>query len=392
MKTSIQCILVTLTLTYLPNALGFSSSDKREAEIKEVMSMIEARTRPRLTGLFGIRFGEPFKGKRLYDGEAGCMVGDFTPQKKFLSFSTYQVIIPLHKGNRVAGVVAVADYQSRRVQDEELEQLIQMLERQFQDKFVKFGDAYILKWKQTANLFERISEGASIVITKMPNQTSIIASDDMETISDARQKQKKIASVDASDALFGGSKENDSGLRLEMDSLLKKLFESAEHGDPSAQLNLGVCYELGVYGVKKDISEAIKWYRKAALKNEAQAQLFLGICYISGEGVEKDVSEAMKWYRKAAEQGMADAQYVLGVGYENAEGVEKDMLEAVKWYRKAAEQGHVDAQNDLGACYYNGEGIEKNRVEAEKWFRRAAAQGNERAKKNLRILQSSADD
>ena len=48
----------------------------------------------------------------------------------------------------------------------------------------------------------------------------------------------------------------------------------------------------------------------------AEAQCDLGGCYYDGYGVEKDLSEAVKWYRKAADQGLADAQCMLGFYYE----------------------------------------------------------------------------
>ena len=42
-------------------------------------------------------------------------------------------------------------------------------------------------------------------------------------------------------------------------------------GNNYAQYNLGVCYENG-RGVTKSISEAVKWYRKAAEKGHARAK------------------------------------------------------------------------------------------------------------------------
>ena len=58
---------------------------------------------------------------------------------------------------------------------------------------------------------------------------------------------------------------------------------------------------------------------------------------------KKDYTEAVKWWRKAAEQGNADAQYSLGVCYFFGHGVTKDEAEAVKWLRKAAGLGHREA-------------------------------------------------
>src|ERR1041385_5454315 len=93
----------------------------------------------------------------------------------------------------------------------------------------------------------------------------------------------------------------------------------AEAGDPESQAELGLRFSRGT-GVAKDQVEAVKWYRKAAVQNDATAQYSLGFCYTNGEGVAKDHAEAAKWYRKAAEQNLAAAQYNLGVSYAHGEG------------------------------------------------------------------------
>ena len=158
--------------------------------------------------------------------------------------------------------------------------------------------------------------------------------------------------------------------------------KAAEQGHAGAQNNLGVCYENG-YGVTKDYYEAVKWYRKAAEQGLADAQCNLGLCYEFAKGVTKSITEAVKWYRKAAEQGYANAQCNLGDCYYLGKGVTKNFAEAVKWYRKAAEQGYVLAQYNLGVCYANGEGVTKDYAEAVKWYRKAAEQGYAYAQCNL---------
>ncbi len=160
--------------------------------------------------------------------------------------------------------------------------------------------------------------------------------------------------------------------------------KAAEQGYADAQCNLGYCYKQG-NGVTKDYAEAVKWFRKAAEQGDAVAQLNLGNCYYNGNGVTQDYAEAVKWYRRAAEQDYASAQYNLGYCYEFANGVTKSITEAVKWYRKAAEQGHANAQLNLGNCYYNGDGVTKSITEAVKWYRKAAEQGYARAQFNLGI-------
>ena len=69
----------------------------------------------------------------------------------------------------------------------------------------------------------------------------------------------------------------------------------------------------------------------------------LGVCYRNGEGVKKDPTEAVELYIKAANQEYVDAQYALGIHY--AFRVKK--TEAVKWFRKAADQGYEPAQELL---------------------------------------------
>jgi len=61
--------------------------------------------------------------------------------------------------------------------------------------------------------------------------------------------------------------------------------------------------------------------------------------YQNGFGVAKDLTQAVAWYRKAAEQGNAFSQFSLGFMYYNGFGVAKDDAEAVAWFQKAADQG-----------------------------------------------------
>ena len=79
----------------------------------------------------------------------------------------------------------------------------------------------------------------------------------------------------------------------------------AEQGDASAQLLLGLMYEVG-QGVPQDDAEAVKWYRLAAEQGHTQAQTNLGVMYAKGEGVPQDYVEAVKWFRIAVEQGNAE--------------------------------------------------------------------------------------
>ena len=81
---------------------------------------------------------------------------------------------------------------------------------------------------------------------------------------------------------------------------LDDLRQKAEAGDAEAQYNLGRTYYLG-NGVPKDLTEAVKWYSRAAEQGFAPAQVNLGNMYSRGEGAPKDDTKAVKWIRKAAD-------------------------------------------------------------------------------------------
>lgn len=163
------------------------------------------------------------------------------------------------------------------------------------------------------------------------------------------------------------------------------LMLKAKSGEAEAQNALGEAYYDGK-GVTENLTEAVKWFTKAAEQENAKAQYNLGICYYYGYGVQyRDRREAVKWYTRTAEQGNADAQHDLGYCYEFGEGVDKNLKEAVKWYTKAAEQGLPMAQCNLGVCYKYGNGVEKNFEEAVKWYTKAANQEYARAQYNLAL-------
>ena len=74
----------------------------------------------------------------------------------------------------------------------------------------------------------------------------------------------------------------------------------------AAQTNLGLMYSKG-YGVTRDESEAVRWYRLAAEQSQAQAQNNLGFMYVNGEGGPRDDVLGLMWLRLAVESGYSAA-------------------------------------------------------------------------------------
>ncbi|HUV65057.1 MAG TPA: tetratricopeptide repeat protein [Sedimentisphaerales bacterium] len=127
---------------------------------------------------------------------------------------------------------------------------------------------------------------------------------------------------------------------------------------------------------RRDYATAFREFKPLAEKGDADAQYNLARMFYSGLGVRSNVGEAVKWWRRAAEQGHVKAQFRLGDIFFHGFGVPKNYGEAAKWWRRSAEQGHVDAQSGLGMLYEAGRGVPRNSVLAYMWTSLSAAQGN----------------
>lgn len=146
---------------------------------------------------------------------------------------------------------------------------------------------------------------------------------------------------------------------------------AAQQNDPKAQFNVGNLYDTGK-GVKKDLKEAFRWYRKSAEQGYAPAQVMLGAMYALGDAVEVNFKDAMNWYLKAAKQNDAEAQRRLGYMYMNGEGVPTDYKKARKLYEEAAKQGYPPSLYWLGHLYAEGLGVKKDYSKAANYFADAA--------------------
>lgn len=86
---------------------------------------------------------------------------------------------------------------------------------------------------------------------------------------------------------------------------------AAEAGDVKEQLELGISFQEGKNG-PVNYQEAIKWLSLAEKNGSVEAQYRLGLIYENGsEEVPKNISEAIRFYRKASESGHRRAQVRL---------------------------------------------------------------------------------
>jgi len=140
-------------------------------------------------------------------------------------------------------------------------------------------------------------------------------------------------------------------------------------------------------GVKKDVDEALKWFRAAAEQGDSAYQYQLAVSLHQGslayQDGKQDMPEILKWYRAAAVQGEIDALRALSHLYGQGGDVEKDEAEALKWLRTAADWGDVSSQRLLADRYASGTAVAKDEVEAFAYYRLASVYPSSPALKDL---------
>ena len=146
------------------------------------------------------------------------------------------------------------------------------------------------------------------------------------------------------------------------------------------QFDLGYMYHNGK-GVSKDVSEAIRWYRRAAENGATAAQFNLGVIYSKGEGVAQDEEEGARWYRRAAENGNEKAKELLENKRKLAEA--KKTLSELKAKSAAEKKAEAERFYKLGEKYANGDGVQASDTMAIRYYTKAAVAGSENAKAEL---------
>lgn len=151
------------------------------------------------------------------------------------------------------------------------------------------------------------------------------------------------------------------------------LLVRARNGDRDAEWGVADRYadgckdKRGKVIVRRSVTKAAQWFRRAAEHGSGLAQNNLGVLLGNGNGVRKNVREALLWLRKAHRAGDPCAAQNIAVTYrENG-----DLKTAFKWFRRAAEAGDGDALIQLGIHYYWGKGVRNNPRAAVRCFRAA---------------------
>ncbi len=116
----------------------------------------------------------------------------------------------------------------------------------------------------------------------------------------------------------------------------KVLTPLAEAGNTEAQFYLG---HLCDGESPRDQISALKWYKRASDAGHVEATHYLASFIYHGFGAEKNVEEAVRLFRQAALAGSDASQWKLGQHLLQ----EAHRSEAIEWLKMAAAQGNEAA-------------------------------------------------
>ena len=147
--------------------------------------------------------------------------------------------------------------------------------------------------------------------------------------------------------------------------------------------------------MNKDYSAAFNFAKEASIKEKtACADFILGASYFEGWGVEKNQTKGIDYYKKGAEKGMDLSQKFLATAYYKGIGVERNPQEAAKWFKILAEKNNANGQTYLAYMYSSGDGINQDLIQSYKWFYIVSKQYPEPANSEIKKLEdymSAAD-
>ncbi|RIA79931.1 kinase-like domain-containing protein [Glomus cerebriforme] len=104
---------------------------------------------------------------------------------------------------------------------------------------------------------------------------------------------------------------------------------------------------LELQQINKDerIRIAVKIFEETADKGNPSAQLRFGICLWKGEGVKANSIEALRYLKMAANSGNSAAMYIIGKAYWNGgNGIEQDKIQGAEYLKNAALNNHPTAK------------------------------------------------
>lgn len=151
---------------------------------------------------------------------------------------------------------------------------------------------------------------------------------------------------------------------------------AGEEGFALAQAYLGY-----LYGEKGNIPEAIKWYKKSAVQNNADAQLNLAL--LLGDQDIYDVNEIVDLLEASVKNGNEKAYFSLAWWYLNELSLNKEQ-EGLRLLKIAVDNEDKDAEYLLAELYETGDLVEQNLEKSKALYLRAKNHGSSEAEDKLK--------
>ncbi|XP_069017333.1 protein sel-1 homolog 3 isoform X1 [Embiotoca jacksoni] len=149
----------------------------------------------------------------------------------------------------------------------------------------------------------------------------------------------------------------------------------ARSGAAEAEQAIARMLFWGQQGVASNIQEAVRHYKRGAVREDSVSMYDYGIVLLQGHVVEKDVTKAVMFLRRAMNQGYVPAINALAWYYEQ---YEQDYEEAVQLWEQADLLESPDAAFNLGVMYSQGlyPGKAANQRKAYKYYLKSAERGH----------------
>lgn len=187
------------------------------------------------------------------------------------------------------------------------------------------------------------------------------------------------------------------GVPQNNETALKWYKKAAMKNNSYAICAIANFYELGLAGLKKNYEEAKRMYTVAEANNYGWAKYKLGNFHEFGLGVPINLETALQKYQEAKELECRMATYHIGTWYENGIYFEKDFNAAMKLYIESVKDlstHSIFRMNDnshhacyhIGEIYEKGENVERNIEVAKEWYTYAAYHGSTAAKNKLATI------
>lgn len=159
-------------------------------------------------------------------------------------------------------------------------------------------------------------------------------------------------------------------VKKNIDQALKYYKIAADNNSVEAAVTVATIYDQS-----KMYAEALPYYQKAADQGNALSEYKYGEYLCNGKGTKVDKAKAATYLDKAVKHNIPNAMMMMGDLLYKGDGVQQDFGKAMTLYKLAAAKGNTAAVWDVGIMYKKGLGVKQNYVIALQWFADAAAKG-----------------